>query len=63
MDSVGKEKLYCDDDDEYRIYCHVSDKLAVDRYYNNYLKSQTHISISRERQQLNISNKATSSQY
>ena len=28
-----KEKIYCDDDGEYRIFCHVCDKLALDRYY------------------------------
>ena len=43
MDSDIKEKIYCNDDGEYRIYCHVSDKLAVDRYDNNHLKPKTHI--------------------
>ena len=42
MDSDRKEELYCDDDGEYRIYFHVCDELAIDRYYDNHLKSQTH---------------------
>ena len=50
MDSDRKEELYCDDDGEYRIYCHVCDELAIDRYYDNHLKSQTHINIFRKRQ-------------
>ena len=43
MESDNKVKIYCDDDGENRIYCQVCDKLARDRYYNNHLKSQTHI--------------------
>ena len=30
MDSDNKEKIYRDDDGENGIYCHVSDKLAID---------------------------------
>ena len=33
------------------VNCHICDKLALDRYYNNHLKSQTHIKIFRKRQQ------------
>ena len=58
MDS-DKEKIYCDEDGEYRIYCHVCDKLAIDRYYNNHLKSQTHFNNFRKRQQLNNTNNST----
>ena len=54
MDSDNKEKIYCDGDGEYRIYCHVCDKLAIDIFYNNHLKSQTQINKFRKRQQLNI---------
>ena len=59
MDSDNKEKIYCDDDGE----CYVCDKLAIDTYYNNHLKSQTHINNSPKSQQLNITNNSTSSQY
>ena len=40
MDSDNKGEIYCDDDGE-RIYCPVCQKLAIDRYYNNHLKSRT----------------------
>ena len=30
MDSDNERNIYCDDDGEYRIYCHVCDKLAKD---------------------------------
>ena len=42
MDSDNHEVIYCPDDDEYRIYCVVCDKLFIDRFYKNHLKSQTH---------------------
>ena len=60
MDSDKKEKIYCDDDGGYRIYCHVCDKLAMDRYHNKHLKSQTHINNFPKRQQLNNTNISTS---
>ena len=59
MDSDIEEKAYHDDVGEYRIYCHVCDKVAIDRCYNNHLKSQTHLNNFRKRQQLSNS---TSSQ-
>ena len=31
MESDIREKIYCEDDGEYRNYCHVCDKLAKDR--------------------------------
>ena len=31
MDSDNKEKIFCDDDGEYRIYCHNCDKLVINR--------------------------------
>ena len=60
MDSDKKEKLYSDDDGEYRIYCHICDKLAIDRNYHNHLKPQTHINNFRKRQQFNNTNNSTS---
>ena len=41
MDSDNQEILYCADDDEYRVYCEVCDKLCMERFYKNHLKSQT----------------------
>ena len=63
MDSDNKEKIYCDHDGEYKIYFHVCEKLAIDRYYNNDLKSQNHVNNFRKRQQLNNTNNSTSSEY
>ena len=48
-----QRKIYCADHNEYRIYCHNSHKLAIDRKYNNHLKSQTLLNILRKRQQSN----------
>ena len=52
--------MYCDDADEYRIFCDVCDNLAIDRYYNNHLKSQTHLRKFSRRQQLNNTNDSAS---
>ena len=53
MDSENPEVIFCADDDEYRIYCDVCDKLCFDRYYKNHLKSQTHTNNFYKRQLLN----------
>ena len=45
--------IYCADDNEYRVYCHNCDKLCIDRFYKNHLKSQTHTKSIRRREQLN----------
>ena len=37
------EAIYCYDDGEYRIYCSVCDKLCIERFFENHLKSKTHI--------------------
>ena len=37
----NQQVVYCVDD-EYRVYCDVSDKLYIERFYKNHLKSQTH---------------------
>ena len=62
-DNDKKQKIFCDKDGEYRIYCHVCDKLAMDRYHNNHQKSQTHINNFRERQHLINTSNSTSSKY
>ena len=59
MDSDIKEKIYCDDYGEYITFSFICDKLAIDSYYNNHKKSQTHIINFRGRQQLTITNKST----
>ena len=50
MDSGNYEGIYCVDDDEYRVYCKVCDKLCIERFYKNHLKSGTHINNFYKRQ-------------
>ena len=52
MDSDNYEVIYCADDDEYRVYCEICNNLCIERFYKNYLKSQTHIKNIRQREQL-----------
>ena len=54
MDTEGDnyEVIYSDDDDEYRVYCYVCDKLCMERYYKNLLESQIHTNIFYKKQQL-----------
>ena len=54
------EVIYCADDNEYRVYCDVCDKLCIERYYKNLLKSQTHINNIRKIEQLDKSVQVTS---
>ena len=46
-----QEAIYCEDDGEYRVYCNICDKLCIERLYKNHLKSRTHISNIRKKQQ------------
>ncbi len=34
---------YCKDNQEFKVYCSVCDKLCIEKFYKNHLKSQTHI--------------------
>ena len=52
MDSEG---IYCPEDGEYRVYCDVCDKLGIERFYKNHLKSQTHINNIGKTEQLDKS--------
>ena len=36
------EVIYCADDDEYRVYCEICDKVCIERHYKSHLKSGTH---------------------
>ena len=29
----------CPEDDEYRVYCNICDKICIERFYKNHLKS------------------------
>ena len=52
MDSDKYEVKDCHEDGEYRVYCEIYDKLCIERYYKNHLKSGTHINNIHKRQQL-----------
>ena len=41
MNSENHKVIYCEDG-EYRVYCGICDKLCIERFYKNHLKSQTH---------------------
>ena len=53
MESDNQDVFYSEDDGEYRIYCNICDKLCIERFYKNHLKSQTHTTIKNKRQHLN----------
>ena len=53
MDNDEYEVIYYPQDDENRVYCNICDKLCIEQYYNNHLKSQTHTNNTRKRQQTN----------
>ena len=40
MDS--EKVIYRPEDCEYRVFCEICDKLCIEKYYKNYLTSQTH---------------------
>ena len=42
MDSDNQEVINCEDDGEYRVYCHICDNLCIERFYKNHLKSRIH---------------------
>ena len=43
------EPIYCQEDDTYRIYCDICDQLCIDRFYQNHLKSQSHLNNLRKK--------------
>ena len=52
---MDSEVIYCPEDNEYKVYCEICDKLCIERYYKNHLKSQTHINNIRKVEQLDES--------
>ena len=50
MESENQEAIYCADD-KYRIYCDICDKICIERFGKNHLKSGTHITNIHKRQQ------------
>ena len=54
MDCENQQVIYCADD-EYRVYCDVCDKLCIQRFYKNHLKSKTRMNNIRKIEQLDKS--------
>ena len=52
MESENQLVIYCEDG-EYRVYCDICDSLCFQRYYNNHLKSKTHINNIRRIEEIN----------
>ena len=48
----NEEVIYSDDYEEYRVFCNICDKLCIERFYENHLKSQTHTNNIPKREQL-----------
>ena len=55
MDNENQRVIYCADDDEYRVFCDVCDKLCIQRFYKNHLESKTHLNNIRKIEELNES--------
>ena len=53
MDIENQLVIYCEDDNEYRVYCNICDSLCIQRFYKNHLKSQTHINNIRKIEEIN----------
>ena len=50
--SDNYEVIYCPDDDKFRAYREICDKLCIEKFYKNHLKSGTHANDNRKRQQI-----------
>ena len=55
MNSDNPLAIYCEEDGEYRVSCEICDKLCIERFYKNHLKSQTLINNIRKIEQLDKS--------
>ena len=43
------EPIHCPEDSDSSIYCNLCDILCIDKYYQNHLKSQTHLNNLRKK--------------
>ena len=55
-DNNNYEVIYCPEDDNYREYCDICDKLCLERFDKNLLISQSHTNNIYNRQRLNNKN-------
>ena len=49
MNCDNQQVIYCEDGD-YRVFCKMCDKLSLERFYKNHLKSRTHTNNIRKRE-------------
>ena len=49
MNSDNQQVIFCEDG-QHRVYCDNCDELCIERYYENHLKSKTHINVIRKRE-------------
>ena len=49
MESENPKPIYCEDDEEYRVYCDACNKLRNKGFSKNHLKPQTHTNNIREK--------------
>ena len=54
MDNDKYQVICCPEDDEYRVYCDICDKLCIERFYKNHLKSHTHTNNIHKRKSFQI---------
>ena len=55
-EDIYEQAFYCEDDNEYRIYCHICENLCIERFYKNNLKSRIYINnIDKKKSISNIS--------
>ena len=53
MNCENELVIYCEDDNEYRVYCDICDSMCIQRFYKNHLESQTHINNIRNIEEIN----------
>ena len=52
MEIENQEVFDCEDDREYMVYCEICDKLCIERYYKNVMKSRIRTNKFYNRQRL-----------
>ena len=55
MDVENQLVIYCEEDNEYKVYCNVCDNFCIERFYKNHLKSKTHINNIHKIEDLDVS--------
>ena len=53
-EDIYEQAIYCEGDNEYRIYCHICDNLCIERFYKSHLKSRNHINNNNKKKSISI---------